>query len=352
MQLSSLGADDSVRRAFEPWASQQLTLARVATAHRDRYRLFTEDAEIDAEPSGALWYRSAGAAAMPVTGDWVAARIINSAEAIVEAVLPRRTLFSRRAAGRREDQQPMAANIDLVFLVSGLDGDFNPRRIERYLALAAESGAAPVIVLNKSDLCADLDARVEETRAVAAGAPVVTASTVAARGLDAVRAHLAPGRTIALLGSSGVGKSSIVNALAGEERLRTNPVREADSRGRHTTTHRELVPLPGCGALIDTPGMRELQLWASQESVVAVFDEIAGFAGQCRFRDCSHDRETGCAVRQAVEDGLLDPARLASLRKLQGEALRHQALTDPLTALERKRKWKVIHKAMRKYKQR
>ncbi len=350
MQLSSLGADDFVRRAFEPWAAQQLTLARVAIAHRDHYRLFTDDADIDAEPSGALWYRSAGAAAMPVTGDWVAARIINSTEAIVEAVLPRRTLFSRRAAGRREEQQPVAANIDLVFLVSGLDGDFNPRRIERYLALAAESGAAPVIVLNKSDLCADLDARVEETRAIAAGAPVVTASTVAAHGLDAVRAYLAPGRTIALLGSSGVGKSSIVNALAGEERLATNPLR--DSRGRHTTTHRELVPLPGCGALIDTPGMRELQLWAGQESVVAVFDEIARFAAQCRYRDCSHDRETGCAVRQALEDGRLDPARLAGFRKLQGEALHHQALTDPLTALERKRKWKVIHKAMRKYKQR
>jgi len=352
MQLASLGADAFVRRAFEPWAAQQLTLARVATAHRDRYRIITEESELDAEPSGALWYRSSGAAAMPVTGDWVAARVINSAEAIVEAVLPRRTLFSRRAAGRREEQQPLAANIDLVFLVSGLDGDFNPRRIERYLALAAESGAGAVIVLNKRDLCADLETCVQEARAVAAGAPVVTASAVAEDGLDAIRAHLAPGRTIALLGSSGVGKSSIVNALAGEQRLRTNTVRESDSRGRHTTTRRELVPLPGSGALIDTPGMRELQLWAGRESVAGVFDEIAEFASQCRYRDCSHQMENGCAVRQAVEEGRLDAARLASFLKLQAEARHHETLTDPLAAIERKRKWKIIHKASRAYKQR
>ena len=351
MHLESIGADASVYRAFEPWAAQQLTLARVASAQRDHYRLFTEEAEVDAEPSGALWYRSTGAA-MPVTGDWVAARIINASEAIVEAVLPRRTLFARRAAGRREQQQPIAANIDLVFLVSGLDGDYNPRRIERYRALAAESGSRAVIVLNKCDLCADLAARLEETRAIAGGTPVVTASTFADDGLEELRGHLAPGRTVALLGSSGVGKSSIANRLLGEERLRTNAVREHDSRGRHTTTHRELIPLPGAGALIDTPGMRELQLWAGQESVNSVFDDIVGFAVACRYRDCSHTTESGCAVRQALEDGSLDAARLASYRKLQGEARHHEVLTNPLAALEQKRKWKIIHKAARAYKKR
>jgi ribosome biogenesis GTPase / thiamine phosphate phosphatase len=347
MNLELLGADTSVYRAFEPWAQQQLVLARVAAANRDRYRLITETADIDAEASGALWYRSAGPAAMPVTGDWVAARVINATEAIVEAVLPRRTFFSRRAAGRREEQQPIAANIDLVFLVSGLDGDFNPRRIERYLALSAESAAQAVIVLNKRDLCENLADRVTETRAVAAGAAIVTASTVAADGLDEVREHLAPGRTIALLGSSGVGKSSIVNDLLGEERLRTNTVREHDSRGRHTTTHRELIPLPEGGALIDTPGMRELQLWAGEDSIDQVFDDVAAIAVACRYRDCSHTEENGCAVRQAVDEGTLDPARLTSYRKLQGEARRHEALTNPLAALEQKRKWKIIHKAAR-----
>ena len=352
MHLEMLGADDSVYCAFEPWAQQGLTLARVAATNRDRYRLLTETAAMDAEASGALWYRSTGAAAMPATGDWVAARVINAEEAIVEAVLPRRTLFSRRAAGRREEQQPLAANIDVAFLVTGLDGDFNPRRMERYLALTAESGAAAVIVLNKRDLCAALPERVDEMRAVAAGSAVISASTVVAGGLDEVREQLAPGRTIALLGSSGAGKSSIVNGLLGEERLRTNAVRAHDSRGRHTTTHRELFVLPEGGALIDTPGMRELQLWAGEESIDIVFDDVAGLAAACRYRDCTHTSENGCAVRQAAEEGTLDPARLISYRKLQGEARRHENLSNPLAALEQKRKWKIIHKAARAFKKR
>lgn len=257
--------------------------------------------------------------------------------------------FARRAAGRRDEPQPIAANIDTVLLVSGLDGDFNLRRIERYLALSAESGAAAVIVLNKCDLCDDLAAYVAATRAISAGAPVVTANAVAEGGLDAVRGLLAPGRTLALLGSSGVGKSSIVNGLLGEDRLRTNSVREHDSRGRHTTTHRELIPLPAGGALIDTPGMRELQLWAGRESIESVFDEISELAGQCRYRDCAHQGEAGCAVEAAFAAGDLDAARLASYRKLQREARHQETLSDPLAAMERKRKWKIIHKSMRHF---
>jgi ribosome biogenesis GTPase len=352
MDLQSLGAGQEIYGAFETYAAHGLTLGRVAAGQRDQYRIFTAGGECAAEASGALWYRTPDRAGMPVVGDWVAARVLDD-QAIVEAVLPRRTLFSRRAAGRREEEQPIAANIDLVFLVCGLDGDFNLRRLERYLTLASESGAQPVVVLNKADLCSDLPVRLAETRSVARDAPVVTASARTATGIDGLTGFLLPGRTVALLGSSGVGKSTLVNRLVGEERLRTNDVRESDSRGRHTTTHRELVPLPGGGALIDTPGMRELQLWAGQDSVDRTFDEISAFAARCRFRDCSHAGEHGCAVEAAVRDQSISPERWESYRKLAAEARRHELLTDPLAARLAKRKLKTMHKAQKEiYKRR
>ena len=349
MHLESLGADTTIHGAFETYAAQGLVLARVAMAHRDQYRLYTELAELAAEPSGALWYRAPDRASMPVVGDWVAARIVAPDQAIVEAVLPRRSCFSRRAAGRREEEQPLAANIDLVFLVCGLDGDFNLRRLERYLTLAAESGASAVVVLNKADLCDDLPARLAGTAAVATGRPVVSLSARDGDGLEGLTAFLAPGRTVALLGSSGVGKSNIVNRLLGEERLPTAEVRPSDSRGRHTTTRRELVPLAHGGALIDTPGMRELQLWAGQESVGRAFEEIAEIGATCRYRDCSHSGEQGCAVARALEDGTIASERWESYRKLLGEARRHEHMTDPLAALEHKKKLKAMFRAQRQH---
>ena len=346
MDLQSLGADTAIFSAFETRDAQGLVLGRVALAQRDQYRLYTETGEYAAEPSGALWHRAAGAAAMPVTGDWVAARVVAPGQAIVDGVLPRRTCFSRRAAGRREDEQPLAANIDVVFLVCGLDGDFNPRRLERYMVLAVESGVAPVVVLNKADLCPDLPARLTETAAIARAAPVVA---VSARdgAVDSLMKWLGRGRTVALLGSSGVGKSTIVNRLVDEERLRTAEVRESDSRGRHTTTHRELVPLPAGGALIDTPGLREVQLWAGADSVALAFDEIDELAARCRYRDCSHSGEPGCAVAEALAEGTLGADRLESYRKLLKEAQRHEELADPLAAQEHKRYIKQIHRAAR-----
>ena len=347
MVMESLGADDRWFGAFEPYASQGLKLARVATSQRDQYRLYTESGEVDGEPSGGLWYRTPDRTGMPVTGDWVAARIVETGHAIVEAVLPRRTCFSRRAAGRREDEQPVAANIDVVFLICGLDGDFNLRRLERYLTLATDSGVEPVVVLNKMDLCADLAARVEETRSVAREAPVITCSALAGEGLASLFDFLAPGRTVALLGSSGVGKSMIVNCLLGEARQRTREVRASDSRGRHTTTRRELIPLPAGGALIDTPGMRELQLWAGRQSVDRTFDEIAGLAEGCRYGNCTHSGEPDCAVAAALAEGTVAPGRWESYRKLLGEARRHELMADGLAARQHKRKMKVMHKAAR-----
>jgi len=343
MNLDRLGATPQLLASLAP----DLTLARVTVSNRDQYRLIADSGDFDAEPSGALWSNAATRAAMPVVGDWVAARVLNAEQAIVEAVLPRRTLFARRAAGRREDQQPIAANIDLVFLVCGLDGDFNLRRLERYLTLGAESGAEPVVVLNKTDLCADLAARIAETATVAGAAPIVAVHTRSPEGMDPLRRYLADGRTVALLGSSGVGKSSVVNCLFGEDRLRTAEVRESDSRGRHTTTHRELIPLPGGGGLIDTPGMREIQLWAGGDAVDQAFDEIASLAAGCRIRDCMHSGEKGCAVQSALASGSLANDRWESYLKLRGEAQRHEALADPLLELERKRKWKRMHKAVK-----
>jgi ribosome biogenesis GTPase len=286
---------------------------------------------------------------MPVTGDWVAARIVDPSLAIVEAVLPRKTVFSRRAAGLREDQHPVAANIDLIFLVCGLDEDFNLRRLERYLVLASESGAETVVVLNKADLCPDIEMRLAETAAVARGVRIVPATTTTPGGLDGLRAFLGYGRTVALLGSSGVGKSAIVNGFLGEERLRTGEVRKSDGRGRHTTTFRELIPLADGGAVIDTPGMRELQLWAGQESVDRTFDEVAETALGCRFRNCTHTGEAGCAVEMAITEGVVSEERWKSYQKLVAEARRHEELTDRVAALERKKKVKALHKHIRAF---
>ncbi len=349
MFLERLGADQAIYGAFSTYARQELVLARVAIAQRDFYHLYTEGGSAHAEPSGKLYYRTPGRSSLPVTGDWVAARIVGPEQALVEAVLPRRTCLSRRAAGSRDEEQPLAANVDVVFLVCGLDGDFNLRRLERYLALVATGGASPVVVLNKADQCADLAGRIIETAATARSAPVVAATALDSHGLDGLRRFITPGATIALLGSSGVGKSTIANRLLEEERFRTAEVRIRDSRGRHTTVQRELTPLPQTGALIDTPGMRELQLWAGPESIDAVFEEITAIAQNCRFSDCTHSGEPGCAVAAALDRGQLHADRWANFQKLRAEAEWHDAMTDPLSALERKRKWKAIHKQARAF---
>ena len=325
--------------------------ARVILSIRDEYRLLTPEGELYGEPSGALLYGAASAAELPVVGDWVEARVVEAGHAIVQAVLPRRTKFSRRAAGTRGDEQMIAANIDTVFLVSGLDHDFNLRRIERYLTLAHESGARPVVVLNKADLCADIDAVTAQVEAIAPGIPIACISARAG-SVEPIRVFLPEGDTIALLGSSGAGKSTLLNRLLGADVLRTQEVRESDSRGRHTTTHRELIMLPGGVALIDNPGMRELQMWASEESLDETFRDIAEIAGGCRFLDCSHASEPGCAVQSALADGTLSADRWGSYTKLLAEIRYQQVKADPAAAAAQKQQWKTLHKAARIYKKR
>ncbi len=344
--LTAIGATAAIAEAFAGYAARGLELARVSVVHADQYRLYTAAGEARAEAIGALLYRTERAE-WPAVGDWVAAQSTGAGEAMIHAVLPRRTLFSRRAAGNREQEQAIAANVDLALIVCGLDQDFNLRRIERYLTLAHASGARAAIVLNKADVCVDVAGRIAEARGISAGAAVVAISARWEEGIRPVRELLRPEWTVALLGSSGVGKSTLVNRLLGRERQAVREVRESDSRGRHTTTYRELLPLPGGGALIDTPGMRELQLWADQDSLDATFEDVRAIAAGCRYRDCSHTVEEGCAVLDAVADGSLDRARWESYHKLRKEIAFHERQTDLQAALALKKKWKAVHKAMR-----
>jgi ribosome biogenesis GTPase len=314
LNLQELGWDAFFADAFRPYETDNLIPARVAARHHGPCELITELGRLGGVPAGRLEDDE-----LPVVGDWVAVRLLDGErKAVIEAVLPRRSAFTRKEAWRRTVAQVVAANLDTVFLVTAFGGDLNPRRLERYLTSAWDSGSSPVVVANKADLAEDRLLELAEVEAVALGVPVLVVSATTGEGLEELESHLRPGRTIALLGSSGVGKSTLVNRLAGRELLATNEIRK-DGRGRHTTTHRELVPLPSGALLIDTPGMRELQLWADEDVLDSTFAEIAELAGECRFSDCSHEHEPGCAVKSALEDGSLPAERFASYRKLQRE---------------------------------
>jgi ribosome biogenesis GTPase len=349
LTLEDLGWTPRIGDAFEAYRGDAVVPARVSLEHTHIYRVMTPDGEFLARVAGRLRHAAEQRADFPAVGDWVAVETpAGGGDARIRAVLPRLTQFSRRAAGNPTEQQVVAANIDVVFLVSGLDGDFNVRRIERYLVTAWNSGATPVVVLNKADLVEDVAPFVEEVQAIAQGVPIVAVSATQHMSIEALRAFLGRGRTAALLGSSGVGKSSIANALIGDERLRTRDVRESDSRGRHTSTSRELVLLPDGGILIDTPGMRELQLWDTGDAVAETFGDVDALAEGCRFRDCRHASEPGCAVIAAVAAGEIEGSRLESFRKLQGEQDFQAAQQDERARLEQKRQAKIGSKALQK----
>jgi ribosome biogenesis GTPase len=348
LDLTTLGWSPRLAAAFAPHAADGLVPARVALEHTHIYRVFTEEGEWLARVSGRLRHHATARVDFPAVGDWVAVEPpVSGADARIRAVLPRSSRFSRRAAGDRTEEQIVAANIDTVFLVSGLDGDFNPRRIERYLAVAWDSGATPVVVLNKADLVDDPAAMVDEVRALALGVDVIAVSCRRPESLEVLGRYLSHGQTGALLGSSGVGKSSIVNQLLGHELMRTREVRTSDSRGRHVSTARQLVLLPGHGVLIDTPGMRELQLWETTEPIGGTFPDIEERAADCRFRDCQHRTEPGCAVRAAVEAGEIPEVRLASFHKLTDEQAYQARQQDVHAQLEVKRRGKIGAKALR-----
>ena len=351
MTLEALGWNQDLDRAFQAWADEpDVRPGRVLIEFNYICRVWCEGGEIDAVRSGRLTHRATSRGDLPAVGDWVVVRkLADENRGAITAVLPRRSWFSRRMAGHVTDEQVVAANVDVVFIVMALDDDFSPRRLERYLLLARESGASPVILLTKPDVCVDVPARVAEIAALAGDVPVHVVSPKFDQGLDRVAEHVPAGKTGALLGSSGVGKSTIINRLVGREVQKTRHIRESDSKGRHTTTHRQLVFLPNGGFLIDTPGMRELQLWDVGEAVKETFDDIEALALECRFSDCRHRDEPRCAVKTAVEEGRLSASRLESYVKLQDELEHLARQQDQRAQIEEKRRGKIGAKALRQH---
>jgi ribosome biogenesis GTPase / thiamine phosphate phosphatase len=346
--LSTLGWDESLAEQFEADAANGLIAGRVAVQHRGAYDVLTELGELRCDVAGRLYEESGSAADLPAVGDWVAIAPRAEEDAgTIQAVLPRRTKFSRKTAWQASEEQVLAANVDVVFIVSSLNEELNLRRLERYLILARESGAQPVVLLTKSDLAHDdpVGARASVV-SVAADIPVHTLSSVTGEGIDTVRSYLRPGVTAALLGSSGVGKSTLVNRLVGNELLETQELR-SDGQGRHTTVRRELVQLPGGALVIDTPGMRELQLWVADEALEETFDDVTSLFEHCRFADCSHESEPGCAVKAALADGTLPQERWDSYLKLEAELAHLERRLDKRAQSEERKRWKALSRFAR-----
>jgi ribosome biogenesis GTPase len=342
--LERYGWSDALQRQFEVHAAEGLVPARVLVQQRGHYEIVAGTGERTAALA-SKFAREAEEGGYPVAGDWVAIAAQDDGAAFIRAVVPRKGVFVRRAAGPGVARmQIVAANVDVALLVASLNGDLNVRRIERYLAAAWESGAEPVIVLTKADACEDVEALKSDVEAVAFGVPVHTVSAVTGEGLDALRAHLLPGRTAVLVGSSGAGKSTLVNAFAGEALMLTRAISADGQRGRHTTTHRELVLLPSGALILDTPGMRELGLWDADAGVAAAFADVESLMTQCRFSDCHHRAEPGCAVRAALDGGTLDAARWESYGKLQRELHFERNKTDWQSRQETRKVWMKRHK--------
>ena len=349
MSILRWGWNDYFEALWKGEKREKAVPARVIAQSRGVWRLGGDFGECQAEAAGKLRLAAEQGADWPAVGDWVAAELRDQGSAAqIQEVLPRRSHFLRKVAGKKIAEQVMAANVDIALLVSALDGDFNPRRVERYLAQCWESGAKPLIVLNKADVCETAQGKVEAMEKVALSVSVCAVSAKTGKGFDELGKHLVRGQTLVLLGSSGVGKSTIVNRLLARDIQEAQEVRESDGRGRHTTTAREIFALPGGALLMDTPGLRELQLWDSNEGISQTFADIGSLAANCRFGNCRHDGEPGCTVQGAIEDGSLDTARLENWRKLERELAFLRRKSDPDARQNEKQRIKQLMRGVNK----
>jgi len=360
--LYELGWDVFFEQEFKKLGKDDLIPVRVTGQEKYSFKVAGEQGELEARLSGKMLHNGDSPELYVAVGDWVAASVPSTGRiVIIEAVLPRKSRFSRQASGGRDRssggvlaEQVLAANLDTVFIVSALDSGrgLNLRRIERALTLAWESGAAPIILLNKTDLCAELFQVIMDVEKVAVGVPVLPISAAKGTGIEHLKAHIPFGKTAVFLGPSGVGKSSLINALFGSERLKTGEVRLEDSAGRHTTTHRELILLPEGGIVIDTPGIREIQLWTGRDTLDDTFPEILELSRHCRFKDCTHNSEPDCAVQKAVVEGELDIGRLRSYEKLQKELHYLSARQQDRVRIEEKERWRKISQLQKQWRKR
>ncbi|HEX9928912.1 MAG TPA: ribosome small subunit-dependent GTPase A [Pyrinomonadaceae bacterium] len=349
MELEHFGWNDFFEENFRDYADQGYEVGRVYLENRRSFWLYTKVGEVKADVSGKMIYQADSRSDFPAVGDWVVFRLQeDKSKAIIHTVLPRSSKFSRKVPGSSIKEQIVATNIDTVMLVSGLDNDFNLRRIERYLVMVSASGATPVIVLNKADLCTDLELRLAEVKRIAPNVPVMPISAKDDEQLTALSSYIKKGETVALLGSSGVGKSTITNHLLGGERQKVQEVRTGDDRGRHTTTKRELIVLPDGGLIIDTPGMRELQLWVSEEGLENSFEDIEALTAQCFYSNCEHNGTRGCAIEAALADGSLDHERWENHNKLQKELVYITEKHDASAAQKKKKNIKKITRQFNK----